>query len=129
MIQVIAATAIAISPSMSRTPNASSFLELPKLTSKLQPTRSESFNLLDGLAATTHRGAVDVLKAVAPKTEAREGKRIVDNGKIVLSAGISADRYVALCCRQVARQARGDRDSRLHGIRLQTDIFSQPTQA
>jgi transcriptional regulator GlxA family with amidase domain len=31
-----------------------------------------------------------LLKEVAPNTTIQEGKRIVDNGKIVLSAGISA---------------------------------------
>ena len=46
--------------------------------------------LLEGLAATTHHGAMELLKGVAPNTRIREGKRIVDNGKIVLSAGISA---------------------------------------
>ena len=46
--------------------------------------------LLDGLQATTHHGAIELLKEVAPKTEVRESERIVDNGKIILSAGISA---------------------------------------
>ena len=46
--------------------------------------------LLEGLAATTHYGAMGLLKEVAPNTTIQEGKRIVDNGKIVLSAGISA---------------------------------------
>ena len=46
--------------------------------------------LLEGLAATTHHGAMELLGEVAPNTTIREDKRIVDNGKIVLSAGISA---------------------------------------
>jgi transcriptional regulator GlxA family with amidase domain len=46
--------------------------------------------LLDGLSATTHWSAMDELRAVAPNTEIRPDERYVDNGKIVLSAGISA---------------------------------------
>ena len=46
--------------------------------------------LLDGLAATTHHLAFDELRAVAPVTTIREGARIVDNGRVILSAGVSA---------------------------------------
>lgn len=46
--------------------------------------------LLENLAATTHHLAIDLLKQVAPNTEIRAGDRFVDNGKIILSAGISA---------------------------------------
>ena len=46
--------------------------------------------LLEGLAATTHHGAIDLLKEVAPNTTVQEDKRIVDNGRIIVSAGISA---------------------------------------
>lgn len=46
--------------------------------------------LLEGLAATTHHSAMELLKAVAPNTTIQEGKRIVDNGRIIVSAGISA---------------------------------------
>jgi transcriptional regulator GlxA family with amidase domain len=46
--------------------------------------------LLEGLSATTHHGAFDELKAVAPNTIMRPDRRFVDNGKIVLSGGISA---------------------------------------
>lgn len=46
--------------------------------------------LLDGLSATTHHGAIDLLKEIAPKTKVFESERIVDNGKVILSAGISA---------------------------------------
>ena len=46
--------------------------------------------LLEGLAATTHHGAIDLLKEVAPNTTIQEDKRIVDNGRIIVSAGISA---------------------------------------
>ncbi|HEX6184860.1 MAG TPA: DJ-1/PfpI family protein [Pyrinomonadaceae bacterium] len=46
--------------------------------------------LLEGLSATTHHGAFDLLREVAPKTAVLESERVVDNGKIILSAGISA---------------------------------------
>lgn len=46
--------------------------------------------LLENLAATTHHLAIDLLKQTAPNTEIRANERFVDNGKIILSAGISA---------------------------------------
>ncbi len=46
--------------------------------------------LAENLAATTHHQAFDELRAVAPNTEIREGDRVVDNGKIIFSGGISA---------------------------------------
>jgi transcriptional regulator GlxA family with amidase domain len=46
--------------------------------------------LLEGLAATTHQGAIELLKEVAPNTSVQANKRIVDNGKIIVSGGISA---------------------------------------
>ena len=46
--------------------------------------------LAENLAATTHHHAFDELRAVAPNTEIREGDRVVDNGKIIFSGGISA---------------------------------------
>lgn len=45
---------------------------------------------LDGLEATTHHLAFDELRAVAPRTTVREGARIVDNGRVILSSGVSA---------------------------------------
>jgi len=48
-------------------------------------------NLLDGLTLTTHHMSFDLLRNVAPKSaEIVEGVRYVDNGRIILSAGISA---------------------------------------
>jgi transcriptional regulator GlxA family with amidase domain len=52
--------------------------------------------LLDGLHATTHRGALAELRGDAPTAIVHDGARIVDNGKIVLSAGISAGIDAAL---------------------------------
>ncbi|GIL14121.1 MAG: AraC family transcriptional regulator [Chloroflexota bacterium] len=52
--------------------------------------------LLDGLEATTHHSAVEELRAAAPNTILCPEKRWVDNGKIVLSAGVSAGIDMAL---------------------------------
>jgi len=52
--------------------------------------------LLDGLHATTHRGALAELRGDAPAAIVLDNARVVDNGKIVLSAGISAGIDAAL---------------------------------
>lgn len=46
--------------------------------------------LLDGLKSTTHHTIIDLLKQVAPKTYVDQKKRFIDNGTIIVSAGISA---------------------------------------
>ena len=46
--------------------------------------------LLDGLEATTHHGAIDLLRETAPKTTIHSDRRFVDNGRVVCSAGIAA---------------------------------------
>jgi transcriptional regulator GlxA family with amidase domain len=46
--------------------------------------------LLDGLDATTHHVAFDELATAGPSTRVLRGKRVVDNGRVITSAGISA---------------------------------------
>ena len=46
--------------------------------------------LLDGLEATTHHGAIDLLRETAPKTTIHADRRFVDDGRVVCSAGIAA---------------------------------------
>jgi transcriptional regulator GlxA family with amidase domain len=46
--------------------------------------------LLDDLEATTHHGAIDLLRQVAPKTMVHTDRRFVDKGRVVCSAGIAA---------------------------------------
>lgn len=46
--------------------------------------------LLDGLVATTHFGAFDLLRESASGADVRTDVRFTDNGRIVTSAGISA---------------------------------------
>ncbi|MBS1810924.1 MAG: DJ-1/PfpI family protein [Acidobacteria bacterium] len=46
--------------------------------------------LLENLSATTHFNAMNELRKVAPNTQICPDQRIVDNGRILTSAGISA---------------------------------------
>jgi transcriptional regulator GlxA family with amidase domain len=46
--------------------------------------------LLEGLAATTHHKALELLRELAPHTTVIENQRFVDNGKIITSGGIAA---------------------------------------
>ena len=49
-----------------------------------------SAGLTNGLQATTHHGAFDALREIDFSLNVREDLRIVDNGKIIFSGGISA---------------------------------------
>ncbi|MCU0545508.1 MAG: DJ-1/PfpI family protein [Oscillatoriaceae cyanobacterium Prado104] len=46
--------------------------------------------LLEGLTATTHHQALELLKELAPHTTVVGDRRFVDNGKIITSGGIAA---------------------------------------
>jgi transcriptional regulator GlxA family with amidase domain len=46
--------------------------------------------LLDGLEATTHHGAMELLRQVAPKTTVHADRRFVDSGRVNCSAGVAA---------------------------------------
>ena len=46
--------------------------------------------MLDGLEATTHHEAIDLLREVAPRTTVHADRRFVDNGRVVCSAVIAA---------------------------------------
>ncbi len=46
--------------------------------------------LLDGIEATTHRWGLASLKTAAPKCRVVAGKRFVDNGKVISTAGVTA---------------------------------------
>lgn len=45
---------------------------------------------LKGLTATTHYGAVDLLKELEPEVTVDRSRRFIDNGRIVISEGVSA---------------------------------------
>ena len=49
-----------------------------------------SAGLLHGLEATTHHGAIDLLRRTDPTARVRDDVRFLDNGRVVVSAGISA---------------------------------------
>jgi putative intracellular protease/amidase len=46
--------------------------------------------LLDGKEITTFYGAIETLQKLAPKTRVKDGRRFVDNGKYITTAGVSA---------------------------------------
>jgi transcriptional regulator GlxA family with amidase domain len=46
--------------------------------------------LLDGLEATTHHASIDLLRQTAPRTVVHADRRVVDNGRVLCSAGIAA---------------------------------------
>ena len=45
---------------------------------------------LDGVEATTWYGAIEALRTAAPKTRVVDGRRFVDNGAVITTAGVSA---------------------------------------
>ena len=47
-------------------------------------------DLLDGLEVTTWYGALDRLERAAPEAHVQPGRRFVDNGRIITTAGVSA---------------------------------------
>ena len=46
--------------------------------------------ILDNLVATTHHECIDLLKELAPKTKVKDDERFIDNGRVLVAAGISA---------------------------------------
>jgi transcriptional regulator GlxA family with amidase domain len=65
--------------------------------------------LLDDIPATTHHLAVDALRRAAPKCRVTPGKRYVDGGKIVTTAGVTAGIDGAL---HVLERLRGKESAR-----------------
>lgn len=59
--------------------------------------------LLDGLSATTHHSRIELLRELAPTAVVTSDERVVDNGTLILSAGISAG--IDLTFHAVARLA------------------------
>jgi transcriptional regulator GlxA family with amidase domain len=65
--------------------------------------------LLDGLRATTHWTTIDGLRAHLPRTNVLADARVVDEGEIITSAGVSAGIDMAL---HVVRRLHGDEVAR-----------------
>ena len=61
--------------------------------------------LLDGLRATSHWSTIDRLRAFAPAVTVLDNERVVDQGEIITSAGVSAGIDMAL---HVVRRLHGD---------------------
>ncbi|HKE20580.1 MAG TPA: DJ-1/PfpI family protein [Kofleriaceae bacterium] len=62
--------------------------------------------LLDGKEITTFYGAIQSLQKVAPKTRVKDGRRFIDNGKYITTAGVSAgiDGSLHLVARMLGRR-------------------------
>jgi transcriptional regulator GlxA family with amidase domain len=65
--------------------------------------------LLEGRCATTHWTTIDGLRANHPKTDVLADARVVDEGEIITSAGVSAGIDMAL---HVVRRLHGDEVAR-----------------
>ncbi len=52
--------------------------------------------LLDGRRATTHWGSIDLLREHHPAVDVRSDERVIDEGRIITSAGVSAGIDMAL---------------------------------
>jgi transcriptional regulator GlxA family with amidase domain len=74
--------------------------------------------LLDGLQATTHHAAFDLLRDAAPHATIKEDDRVVDNGNIVMSAGISAGIDASL---HVVARLLGDEHARATARQMEYD--------
>jgi len=66
--------------------------------------------LLDGLEVTTFHGAIDGLQKKYPKAAVKRGRRFVDNGQVVTTAGISAgiDGSLHVVARLLGRKVADD---------------------
>ena len=66
--------------------------------------------LLDGLEVTTHHGAIEKLGEMYPKAQVKTGRRFVDNGHVVTTAGISAgiDGSLHVVARLLGRKVADD---------------------
>jgi transcriptional regulator GlxA family with amidase domain len=65
--------------------------------------------LLDGIEATTHHWGIDNLKKAAPRCTVVTGRRFVDSGRIITSAGVTAGIDAAL---HVVERLRGEPSAR-----------------
>lgn len=74
--------------------------------------------LLDGLRATTHWTTIDGLRASLPTTEVLADARVVDEGEIITSAGVSAGIDMAL---HVVRRLHGNEVARRTAREMEYD--------
>ena len=81
--------------------------------------------LLRGLAATTHWAAFEELKALDSGAEILPDARIVDNGRIILSAGVSAGIDAAL---HLVERLVGKEQARAAAAMMQYESACTPDQ-
>lgn len=86
---VAAATPRAQAPAVATPPSRSDAAKEVPMT-----PRTVAILLFDGVEATTHRWGIGDLQAAAPKCKVVTGKRFVDGGKIVTTAGIDGALHV-----------------------------------
>ncbi len=74
--------------------------------------------LLDGIRATTHWSTIDGLRSLQPGTDVRADARVIDEGEIITSAGVSAGIDMAL---HVVRRLHGEEIARLTARDMEYD--------
>lgn len=74
--------------------------------------------LLDGIRATTHWSTIDGLRSMQPSTDVRADARVIDEGEIITSAGVSAGIDMAL---HVVRRLHGEEIARLTARDMEYD--------
>jgi transcriptional regulator GlxA family with amidase domain len=79
--------------------------------------------LLDNLKATTHFLSFDILAEISPKTTVLRGERIVDNGKVITAAGISAGIDMAF---HIIHRLLGDQKARDVATRMEYRLDLEP---
>jgi hypothetical protein len=77
-------------PAFSTAPRSRSVTELDIYCSRGVMTMLANAGLLDGREATTHWGSIERMRKQFPKITVRDDQRVVDAGKVVTSAGVSA---------------------------------------
>jgi transcriptional regulator GlxA family with amidase domain len=82
--------------------------------------------LLDGLEATTHHGALDLLAETAPRAVVRRDRRVIDNGHVITAAGISAGIDAAL---YVVARLLGEARARETAAYMEYDWRPTPARA
>lgn len=79
--------------------------------------------LLDGRPATTHWGSIDWLREHYPAIDVRDDARVVEDGKIVTSAGVSAGIDMAL---RIVARLHGDEVAALTARQMEYDAWPRP---
>lgn len=79
--------------------------------------------LLDGLPATTHHVAYDLLRELVPSCTVHEDQRFVDNGKVITSAGISAGIDMSL---HVVGRLMGDDVAKATARQMEYELRNTP---